>query len=101
MNKVFLCGIIGNDPKYHKTERSELFRFDMATKESRTVNETLKEYTDWHRVVCFGRLAIRAKSMVSKGLRIMVEGRIQTRKIPCDDERSIYSTEIVALNIES
>ncbi|MGH8606323.1 MAG: single-stranded DNA-binding protein, partial [Gammaproteobacteria bacterium] len=39
-----------------------------------------KQRTEWHRVVCFGRLAEIVSQYLVKGSCVYLEGRIQTRQ---------------------
>ena len=59
-----------------------------------------QERTEWHRVVVWAKLAELAQRYLSKGRKVFVEGRIQTRS--WDDAQSgqkRYSTEIVARDL--
>ncbi|KUY78012.1 hypothetical protein WI25_05945 [Burkholderia cepacia] len=55
----------------------------------------MREATEWHRVVFFGRLAGVAAQYLTKGAEIFVEGRLKTRKWT-DNGIDRYATEIVA-----
>jgi len=59
-----------------------------------------KETTEWHRVVCFGRLAEIVQEYTAKGSQIYVEGRLRTRKWQAQDGTDRYSTEIAALTLQ-
>ena len=57
-----------------------------------------REKTEWHRVVIFNeRLAEIAEKYLKKGLRIYVEGQLQTRKWTDAAGIEKYSTEIVLI----
>jgi single-strand DNA-binding protein len=51
--------------------------------------------TEWHRVVCFGHLAEIAAQYLTKGARVYVEGRLQTRSWQSEDGLPHKVTEIV------
>ena len=68
----------------------------LATTESWKKDGVKEEITEWHRVVSFGRLAEICGEYLSKGSKIYIEGRIQTRKWQDRDGNDKYTTEIVA-----
>ncbi len=56
--------------------------FTLATSESRRDKQTgeMKEQTEWHRVVLFGKLAEVAGEYLRKGSQVYIEGQLRTRK---------------------
>jgi len=56
----------------------------------------MREATEWHRVVFFGRLAEIAGEYLKKGRPVYVEGKLRTRKWTDKDGNERYTTEIVA-----
>ncbi|EJF74130.1 single-strand binding protein, partial [Bartonella sp. DB5-6] len=84
LNKVTLIGRLGADPE-SKTMPSggEVVNFRMATSESYTDKNTHQkvEKTEWHSVVVFNpHLAKIALQYLSKGSKVYIEGKLQTRK---------------------
>ena len=59
----------------------------------------MKEKTEWHRIVVFGKLAENCETYLSKGKKVCVEGRIQTSSYERDGIKR-YSTQIIASNVE-
>lgn len=55
-----------------------------------------EEETEWHRVVCFGKLADVVREWVHKGDLIGIQGEIRTRKWQDQSGHDRYSTEIIA-----
>jgi single-strand DNA-binding protein len=55
-----------------------------------------EEETEWHRVVCFGKLADVVREWVHKGDLIGIQGEIRTRKWQDKTGNDRYSTEIIA-----
>ena len=100
VNKVILVGNLGRDPekKYSpKDPEMAITRFTVATAE----RSKKGEQTEWHNIVCFGRLAEIADQYLKKGRQVYIEGRIQTRS--WDDAQSgqkKYMTEIIADNLQ-
>ena len=98
VNKVILIGNLGRDPEVRYTQGgSAVATLNIATSDSWTDQSGQKqERTDWHRVVIWRRLAEIAKEYLSKGSRVYIEGRIQTRSWDDREGNKRYTTEIVA-----
>lgn len=102
INKVFLLGNLGADPDIRYTSGgSAVANLSVATGENYKDKDTdeWKERTEWHRIVLFGRLAEVAEKYLTKGARIHIEGRLQTRKWEDRDGNDRYTTEIVGNNM--
>ena len=70
--------------------------FTLATTEKWTDREgNASEATEWHRVVVYGPVVKAVEAMLKKGDRVMVEGRIATRKFSDKDGNERSVTEIV------
>ena len=102
-NKAFLIGNLGRDPEIRSLPSGQpVANFSLAT--NRRWNDrdgNRQEQTEWHNIVCFGRLAEIAGQYLNRGKQIFVEGRIQTRS--WEDKQSgekRYRTEIVADNFQ-
>src|SRR5690606_21636126 len=55
-----------------------------------------KEKTEWHRVVVFNdQLAKVAEQYLKKGMKVYIEGALQTRKWQDQSGQDRYSTEVV------
>lgn len=55
----------------------------------------MKEQTEWHRVVLFGKLAEVASEYLRKGSRVYIEGQLRTRKWTDQSGVEKYTTEVV------
>jgi len=97
LNKVLLIGHLGADPESRfTTSGSAVTNFNLATNESWKSNEgDIKEKTEWHRVVVFGKLAETAAEYMKKGQLVFVEGRLQTRSWEDKDNVKKYTTEVL------
>ena len=97
VNKVILVGNLGNDPEVRYSQDVAIANVSLATSEVWNDKNTgeKRERTEWHRVVFFRRLAEIVEQYLSKGSKIYVEGRLQTRSWEQDGVKR-YSTEIVA-----
>jgi single-strand DNA-binding protein len=70
--------------------------FSVATSRSWVTSEgEQREATEWFRVVAWGNLAEICNRYLSKGSRIYVEGRLQTRSWENQGQKQ-YRTEVVA-----
>jgi len=97
INKVILIGNLGADPEVRYTQNgTAVTNFRVATTEKFKQNDEWKEQTEWHRVVAFGRLGEICGEYLSKGSKVYIEGRLQTRKWEDRDGNARYTTEIVA-----
>ena len=75
INKVILIGNLGVDPETRYTQGgAPVTNFRLATSEQwrdKQSNEN-RERTEWHSVVCFGRLAEIAGEYLRKGSKVFV-----------------------------
>jgi single-strand DNA-binding protein len=97
INKAILIGNLGADPEVRYTQSgAAIANFNLATTESWTKDGKKEEKTEWHRIVAFARLGEICGEYLSKGSRVYIEGRIQTRQWEDKDGNKRYTTEIVA-----
>jgi single-strand DNA-binding protein len=102
VNKVILIGNLGRDPEIRYTTSGQaVANFTIATTEGRTNKEGDKqEYTEWHRIVAWGRLAEICGEYLTKGKMVYVEGSIRTRSWEDKEGKTRWTTEIVAKNMQ-
>ncbi|MFI5322037.1 MAG: single-stranded DNA-binding protein [Thermodesulfobacteriota bacterium] len=102
VNKVILIGNLGRDPEIRYTTSGQaVANFTIATTEGHTNKDGEKqEYTEWHRIVAWGRLAEICGEYLSKGKMIYVEGSIRTRSWEDKEGKTRYTTEIIAKNMQ-
>lgn len=104
LNKVYLIGRLTQDPEMRTTPSGQSVTTvrlatnrvwnDAATKQKR-------EATEFHTIICWGRLGEICGQYLKKGGLAMFEGRIQTRS--WDDKATgakRYATEVVAENMQ-
>ena len=98
VNKVILIGNLGKDPEVRYSQAgAAIASFNVATTETwKKQDGTKEELTEWHRIVAFGRLGEICGEYLSKGSKVFIEGRLQTRKWDDKDGNTKYTTEIVA-----
>ena len=97
INKVMLIGNLGADPEMRFTQNgAPVASFTVATTEKwKGQDGQMKEQTEWHRVIAWQRLAEICGEYLSKGSRVYIEGKLQTRSWEKDGQKH-YTTEIVA-----
>lgn len=82
INKVLLIGNLGGEPETKFTPAGTIVcRFSVATTEKWKDKQTgeKKEQTEWHRVVCYRRLAEICSNYLHKGSKVFIEGKLTTR----------------------
>lgn len=103
INKVILVGNLGRDPEVRYTAQgAAVANLRIATAEQWKDKQTgeRQERTEWHSVVCFGRLGEIAGQYLKKGRQVYIEGRLQTRKWQDRDGNDRYTTEVVANDMQ-
>jgi single-strand DNA-binding protein len=98
VNKVILIGNLGRDPEVRYTPSgAAVCNVSVATTRNWKSKEgERQEETEWHRVVCYDRLAEIAGEYLKKGRPVYFEGRLKTRKWADKDGKDQYTTEIIA-----
>jgi len=103
INKVILIGNLGADPETrHTAGGNAVTNLSVATSESwrDKASGEMRENTEWHRVVLFGKTAEIAGEYLRKGSKVYLEGRLQTRKWQDRDGNDRWTTEIVANDMQ-
>lgn len=98
INKVIIVGNLGQDPEVrYMPNGGAVANFSLATSESWRDKQTgeMRENTEWHRVVLFGKLAEVAGEYLRKGAQVYVEGQLRSRNRQDDSDLTRYVTEIV------
>ena len=98
VNKVILIGNLGQKPEMRYTAtNSAVANLSIATTESWKDRESgeMRDKTEWHKVVFFGKPAETIERYLDKGSKIYVEGKLQTRKWQDKDGNDRWTTEIV------
>lgn len=99
LNRVQLIGNLGQDPEIRNSQKGDrIANFSVATSVSWTDNNSgeKRERTEWHRIAILSDgLAGVAEKCLKKGMKVFVEGSLQTRKWTDNSGVERYSTEIV------
>lgn len=103
INKVILIGNVGNEPEIRYLDRGvAIANFNLATTERGYIMQNgtqVPDRTEWHSIVLFRNLAEWSERYIHKGMKIYVEGKLQTRRWEKDGQMR-QRTEIVAENIQ-
>ena len=103
MNKVFLIGNVGSDPEVRYLDRgAAIANFNLATTERGYTMQNgtqIPDKTEWHAIVLWRNLAEWAERSVRKGMKLHVEGKLQTRSWEKDGQIR-HKTEIIAENVQ-
>ncbi len=99
LNKVMIIGRLGADPEMRFTPSgSPVTSFRVAVgRQWRDASGETHEETEWFSVVAWNKLAEICNQYLSKGTRVYLEGRLQTRS--WEDPQSgqtRYKTEVIA-----
>lgn len=101
VNKAILIGNLGRDAEIRNTTGgTQVATLRLATTDrQKSASGEWTDHTEWHSVVCFGKLAELMDRFGKKGKQLYVEGRIQTREYTDKDGQKRWSTEIIANEI--
>ena len=97
LNKATLIGNLTRDPELRYTPQGNaVCTFGLATNRQWTPEGgEKKEDAEFHRIVAWNKLAELCSQLLSKGRKVYVEGRLQTRTWTAQDGASRTTTEIV------
>ena len=101
MNKTLLIGRTTKDPDIRYTQNEQpmtIARFNLAV--DRRFKKDGEQSADFISCVAFGKTAEFIEKYVFKGTKIAVEGRIQTGNYTNKDGVKVYTTDVVAENVE-
>lgn len=100
VNKVLLIGNLGRDAETKFTQSGISYtRFSIATTRSwkDQQSDEWREETNWTNVTAWRKE--NHANYLSKGQRVYVEGRLQTRSYDDREGRRVYITEVIADDI--
>ena len=99
LNKAMLIGNLTRDPELRYTPQgTAVCSFGLATNRSWMPSDATerREETEFHRIVAWNKLAELCSQLLTKGRKVYIEGRLQTRSWETPDGEKRQSTEIVA-----
>ncbi len=101
LNRAMLIGNLTRDPEVRKTPSGQsVANFSIATNRVYTdAAGAKKDQAEYHNIVAWGRLAEICGQYLTKGKKVYIDGRLQTREWDGQDGQKKYRTEIVAENM--
>lgn len=100
LNRATILGNVTRDPEVKQLPSGQsVCTFGVATNRSWTdANGVKQDKAEFHNMVAWGKLAEILGQYLTKGKKVYVEGRLQTRDWEGQDGVKRYRTEIVAEN---
>ena len=108
-NIVILAGNIGQDPETRTSNGgTKITHFTLATSRPRYADgKPVKDDkgnrvqdTEWHRITCFNGLGTTVEKYCTKGMKLLVRGRIHYTKWTDKDGVDRYGCEIIAETVD-
>ena len=99
MNKVILIGRFTRDPEIRYTQSGACSAtFSIAV--DRKYKQEGQPEADFPRVIAWGKTAEFIEKYFRQGMKIVIDGRIQTGKYTNKDGQTVYTTDVVAESVE-
>lgn len=98
MNKVILLGRLTKDPETHAKGDTTVTRFSIAV--DRRFKTEGGASADFPSCVAFGKTAEFVSKYFKQGMKIALTGRIQTGSYTNKDGVKVYTTDVVADEVE-
>lgn len=94
MNKVMLIGRLTRDVEMNYSANSTaVARYTLAI--NRPYKREGEQEADFLRCVAFGKTAELAERYLAKGMKVAIDGRIQTGSYTNRDGQKVYTTDII------
>ena len=103
LNEVTLIGNLGQDPEVRSFQNGgRVANLRIATTERWKKDGEQQERTEWHTVAVFsdGLVGV-VERFLRKGSKVLVKGKLQTRKWQDQSGNDRYSTEVVLQGFDS
>lgn len=99
LNKCFFIGNLTRDPQTRYTQKGEaVCSFTLAINRKYKAQEKMKEETTFIDIVAWGKLAENCSKFLSKGKKVLVEGRLTQSTFITKVGETKTKHEIIALN---
>ncbi len=101
-NKAIIVGNVTNDVEVRTTPAGQsVTSFGVATNRYWTnANGEKQNKAEFHNIVAWGKLAEICGQYVTKGMMVLIEGRMETRSWDGQDGVKRFKTEIIAENMQ-
>ena len=100
MNSVVLIGNLTRDPELSFTPNTNMALCKFTIAVSRPKKDGQDQGADYIRIVVWGKQAENCDRYLAKGRKVAVNGRIQTGSYKDKNGQTVYTTDVVANNVE-
>ncbi len=96
LNKVQLIGNLTREPEMrYTTGGTPVVTFGLATNKSwKDQSGDVKEIAEFHNIVAWNKMAEICQQLLTKGMKVYIEGSLSTRSWEAEDGSTRYKTEI-------
>ena len=99
-NKAIIAGALGQDVELRYTQSGmAVANMSVACTTSEKIKDKWEDVVFWASVVVWGKQAESCSQYLSKGSKVLIEGKLQTRTWDKDGVKQ-YKTEIVARDVK-
>lgn len=98
MNKVILLGRITRNPETRQAGETTVAHFSLAV--DRRYKKEGDQSADFPSIVAFGKTAEFIEKYFKQGMKMLIEGRLQTGSYTNKDGIKIYTTDVIAEAVE-
>ena len=100
MNKIILLGRLVRDPEVNYTETGKVVTKITLAVDRPFVNQEGQKEADFIPVILWGKPAELVGNSVTKGQRLLIEGRLQIRSYDAKDGSKRWITEVITSSFE-
>ncbi len=96
LNKVMLIGNLTRDPEIrYTTGGATVVSFGLATNKSwKNPEGEIQESTEFHNIVAWSKMAEICQQLLAKGMKVYIEGSLNTRSWEDESGTTKYKTEV-------
>jgi len=96
LNKVMLIGNLTRDPEIrYTTGGATVVSFGLATNKSwKNPEGEIQESTEFHNIVAWSKMAEICQQLLAKGMKVYIEGSLNTRSWEDESGSTKYKTEV-------
>lgn len=101
MNKVILMGRLTRDPETRQAGETTVTRFSLAVdRRFRKAGDETSPSADFPSCVAFGKTAEFVEKYFKQGMKLALEGHLQTGSFTDKDGVKRYTTDVIAEQVE-
>ncbi len=103
LNKAQVIGNLGADPKVSiiNNGQTKVASFSVATTDrgyTTQLGVQVPDKTEWHNIVCFGKLADVVDKFLKKGSKVFIEGKMRTQSY---EDKSGVKRSVMEINADT